>query len=1244
MLASRITVVPVGRVAVRRQPGLFGVLALAMFSLLAPHAAFAFDPPEDTAGPLTVRIEGPSVVEKAGEAVPLRVVFVNGSNEPIEGSIELKSIDGWLAEPAQPTPFSVPANGETSLDGSFTPAPNSYAALYPVHAYARFTVASQSFVAHPVLIVEARVPEPPRATRSVPWQPYVAASNGQTRLSSLPVYRVVLAPDGDGAPKVLAPGWQGEESQSRASVLVGSSVSRGGERASLAMHPPWQGDAYRSVLAEFPLRLPETRPLMLRFGVAIRDHVPDREPASDGVTFRVRVAPFDAPDGALGEVLFERHADTKVWQDEEVSLEAFAGQSVRLQFESHPGPANDTACDQSYWGAPTLVTGSGEATPSAPAGPPHVLGWLQGAFDSEVTVTLGARGLLDAIVRFGNEPEALSFRGFDVRVLGDNLSWPESLARLVSVEMLEADPSHYHVRHRFESWMGPFDLIGELWLGWESLRTRFRLEGAPEAQPWQVVYIENIAVGPWNRLARRVYAGPGNVLEQPGAFRIGFDGHRLSTSFVGFEFDNVSMVQAVDLPPEALEVNPESRTYSLHVPHAATITFIPTTDVWQGARTWHDVNGMQPAPGIDKLAGRFVFDLWGGRYAESAEALARAFRYGLTDAVVVWHNWQRWGYDYRLPDIYPPNPKLGTSDEFQALIETCKRNGVLFAPHDNYIDYYPDAEGYSYDAIAFTGDGRPMRAWLNEGRGAQAYRWRPDRVHAVVERNLRLIHENLAPDAYFIDVWSSAGPHDYWTREGRFYDRVYTRNVWASEFDWIRRLLGNNAPQISESGHDQLIGHLDGAQANHLRVRLPDEPKADPPWTVWDYPCADAERVPWFDAAHHDRFVLHGAGYENRYAGGLDARLHGIYSDDYIATEVLTGHPAMVPAPFNRQVVRKYWLLHDLMRALALQRIEGVTFAGTIHRQRVAWEGAEVFVNRGEDDWTVAGRTLPQFGFYARGPVEGNTTFEAAIERKGESIVEWSRSPASLYASVRAGRNAGIAVTAPEEPLRLVGDRAMELRLDWTTTRAPKGPARVFVHFVDGDGKIAFQADYDPETPVENWQGTQTHTVPVRLQESMTNLVYDYELRVGLYRPQAHERLPIDGWADGNRGIRLGKVRLEGDGARITGVGWQPLVPSPLLTRLSQPARLHDFGFAETDGAFRLTQRADGVYLTLLPEQQEPCTVRVRWKELPWEVGTPTEAVALDEAGNELERMPLVEAGGVVEVSCKSEVFAYRLR
>lgn len=461
------------------------------------------------------------------------------------------------------------------------------------------------------------------------------------------------------------------------------------------------------------------------------------------------------------------------------------------------------------------------------------------------------------------------------------------------------------------------------------------------------------------------------------------------------------MVQAVDAVPDRLAVDPAQHIYTLETPHNQTLTFIPTTNVWEGVKTWRIVSGARAAAGVPKLAGRFVFDLWNGKYGASAHALEQAFHYGLTDAVVVWHNWQRWGYDYRLPDLYPPNPQNGTEAEFKTLVETCRKAGVLFAPHDNYIDFYPDSDGFSYKNVAFTAAGVPQKAWFNFGRLAQAYRARPEKVGPVVERNLKLIRDGFAPTAYFIDVWSSAPPYDYWTEDGRFMSREVTRRVWGESFAWIRNHLGG-APQISEAGHDQLIGWLDGSQAQLLRVDTTPGRQF-----VWNVKCADAERTPWLDAAYHEKFIQHGAGYTSRYPGGLDDKTHGIYSDDYISTEVLTGHPAMVASAFNRDVVRKYWLLHDLMRALALRQIESVKFVGgDIHRQHVRWDdGTDVWVNRGSTDWQVTGHTLAPYGFYAR--FHGG---EAAIERLSGAVVEWSRTAAALYVNAR---EAGKAVSVP---------------------------------------------------------------------------------------------------------------------------------------------------------------------------------------------------------------------------------------
>ena len=715
--------------------------------------------------------------------------------------------------------------------------------------------------------------------------------------------------------------------------------------------------------------------------------------------------PWNAPAGRFGEVLFEQHTDAKVWKEVKVDLARFAGQSIRLQFESHPGPKNDTTCDQSYWGQPTLVAGT--PLPSPPFPPKsndgsRVLGTLsQDGKPCEVRFWPGPRGMLDGTIAFISGEKRLCFRGFEITVAGDRLDDAASLSRLIELRD-EPGKEGCHARYRFTDPRGrSFDLLGSLQIEKNSLKAAFRLDNLPAPEAWSSIRIEDLAVGPWSESADRVYAGVGNVIVKPEAFSLPFDSHQLATSFVGFDFaGGLSMLQATDVVPSRLAVDPGPKHYSLHSAHAQTLSFVPAANIWQAVTAWRSSSEVRPSGGVEKLTGRMAFDLWGGRYGQSADALQRAFRYGLVDSVVVWHNWQRWGYDYRLPDILPPNPDLGTPEEFRRLADTCRNSGVLFAPHDNYIDYYPDATGFSYEHIAFTSDRQPVRAWFNPGPKAQSFRWRTDRIRPFVEQNIAAIRKDYAPTAFFIDVFSSIQPYDYWTFDGKFADSTSTRDVWRRTFAWIRDQLGDNAPQISEGGHDQLIGWLDGSQCNHLRV------DANPPkdaWSVWRVKCGDAERIPWFDAAYHTVFVPHGAGYADRYVGGLDHAKHGIYSDDYIASEVLTGHPAMVSEPFNRNVVRKYWLLHDLAAGLGHANIVNVNFhEGDIHRQIVAWDnGGTVYVNRGEKDWAIEGHTLAQYGFYAKVPTSKDGHVEAAIEKLDGTVVEWSRSPSAWYANAR---------------------------------------------------------------------------------------------------------------------------------------------------------------------------------------------------------------------------------------------------
>jgi len=990
-------------------------------------AARAYDPPSDTAGPLTVRMQAPAVgaygsggfVELSRPDAPftLPVMLQNGSEAELTGTLRVAVIDRWRVEPSGPIAFRLGPRGRARHEFRLSFGPGTHNAHYPVHAYAEFEYQGQKLTAHPVLILQTKIPDLPRPRLPVEWKPVAVPQGGTLGLWRLPVRRESAQIANTGAEAGLA----GRETFEAASIVHYGALSQKAQRRegigmTLGQRPPSLRETVEAVAVEYPLALPQVQLLRLDFAVA------------GSAAFQVKVFAFDEPEGAT---VFERTGRPGAFEPASVDLAKYAGRSIRLRLE-----ARGTA-GEAQWAEPTIVAGD---APKPPPFPPasgqgsRVLGQAGGC---EVRLWPGSRGVLDAPVGFQCGSRRLFFRGFRVRVTGDALEDWRASTELVEGREEPAGGRH-RVRHRFRNWSGSFEVVSELWVEREGLRARFWLENTPPPRPWFQVTLEALSAGPWSEKLDRVYAGPGNVIEAPEAFRLSYNGHNLATSFVGFDFANgQALVQNSDAIPDYLEVEPEAGIASLVTPHCQTLEFFPAENVWTGVKRVREEDTRRASNGARKVAGRFTFDLWSGRYGASARALERAMRYGLTNSLVVWHNWQRWGYDYRLPDLYPPSPQWGTFEEFKQLVEISRRHGVLFAPHDNYIDFYPDAEGFSYASIVFRPNGQPYRAWFNYGREAQSYRARPDRLKPYVERNLRLIKAGFAPTAYFIDVWSSAAPYDYWTEDGRFVDRTVTQRVWGEVFAWIRDYLGDDAPQLSEAGHDKLVGWLDGADAQQLRV----DPRAQN--FTWRIRCADAERIPWIDVAWHDKFILHGAGYEGRYAGGLEAKAHGIYSDDYMATEVLSGRPAMVAQPFSRDVVRKYWLLNEAMQALALDRIAAVEFAGgNIHRQHVRWErGAEVWVNRGAEDWQAGGRVLPQYGFYARVPVQDGVR-ETAVERREGRVVEWSRAPSMVYLNGR-GAEAEFGPAGTSGAVRLERD-GETLKV----TPAPEGPAfRLRLHW-----------------------------------------------------------------------------------------------------------------------------------------------------------------------------------------------------
>ena len=1216
-------------------------MGLALASLLCARPAAAFNGHVARQGPLTVTIGEVADVTAHDTPRDVPVTVANTGKESLTVRLRMGGlVDEWRAVGETDKRLDIAPGKASKATFRIAAGRGACSALYPVHVRAAFVQDGKERIAHAVQILAARLPRP-AAPAGGKLPALRVSAGGALALAATRRHRVAWGYY--DKPLVRMPvGWQGSAPVSSASFSV-QSATRGTTKRAIHMHPPWKPGG-GTIFAEYRLALPDDKPIELRFANAIRDHTAE-EPPSDGVTFRV----WAGTDEKHLERLFERHTLSKRWLEGKADLTRFAGKEILLRLESHPGPKRDTTCDSSFWAEPTVTAGR----PVAPlteaqrrafrrrAGELVRTGRAKGAREfvfplaggHAAAIICGPHGLADGAIAFGAGDRCVVFDGLRVAVLGRAV-WDRPAPRTDNNYYVERGPGgRLTLRH-------PFSVDGEgshwsatLWAEGPALRVQL---SCPKR-------ITDVALGPADRKAPRVYYGHGYCIVEPEAFRAGFGGHNLATSHVGFDFDGgASLLTASNHPPDHLAVDPASRTYALHTHLDATLTFVPgTKGAPDCAIRYRPLYDKKPAGGFRRKAGRFVFDIWGGRYAEIADTMGRMIAYGLTDSLLTVHVWQRWGYDYRLPDIHPPNPALGSVEDMRKIAAVCKAHDVPWGLHDNYIDFYPDAEGYSYDHVCFTPGGRPVKAWINRGRDAQSYRWRPDRFAPFLKRNLKLIKPDLAPTHYFIDVFTSIGPFDFYDKQGRFHSMLETRKHWGEAFAWIREYLGGDAPMTSEAGHDQLTGWLDGADCQFLQLSPVGKR------FCLRVPCRDWQRVPWFDAVLHDRFSLHGVGYSGRYQGGRSRRQAGIESDDYVSAELLTGHALMIDrGGFGRGAVRKYWLAQDLIRSIATDRIAGIEFAGgDIHRQIVTWEsGAKVRVNRGKDDWTVAGRTLPQHGYLAR-----HGEIESSIERIGGAVVEQSRSGSKRwYVNARGYDPYGnLAIRPRAERVEHLGGGRFRLVLSWEAARPAPRDLAVFLHFqsdrAGGGEQIAFQGDFRPAIGTSRWTGPVTTGRDRVIQVPADREERDYRIVVGLWDPTAGRRYPLLGTEVGSTGYLLGRLLVERRGGKVTNVRLvrhePPAGPAPRWNVAGKPI---DFGPAVTTGALRCERRKDALIVTPLPDLP-PFDVTLRLDRLAGKTARVASLVAVDANGRERRPLEFQAADGRITFRTRKGEFAYRI-
>ncbi|MCF0234357.1 MAG: hypothetical protein HUK22_05185, partial [Thermoguttaceae bacterium] len=388
-------------------------------------------------------------------------------------------------------------------------------------------------------------------------------------------------------------------------------------------------------------------------------------------------------------------------------------------------------------------------------------------------VTLGKYGVCDGFVTIGSAEKHVQIDGVRARVDGVNVGFEPSLATIDVAAQFVAPEDLISASEEFvQKNAGSHSLCcfvsqtrGGLAFRWATTR--------PEK-------IERLEFGPFSEKAPRVYWGHGYCIVNPKAFTQAGDGFGCSTSHVAFDFSNgVSVLEATTRPVQQLVVDPERNVYTLAVSPDTQFTLRSSdAGAFDCARKYAPGSDKVASPLASKKAGRFVFDYWGGSYARVLELIKFYVAYGLTDSLYIQHCWQHYGYDVRLPDIWPPQTGQGTLEELKATQEFCDSYGIPFGLHDNYIDFYPDADGFTYDDVIINPDGQPQKAWYNPGPDVQSYRFNPTKIFPYAERNLALIKKELMQTAYFTDVFSSIEVMSFYDREGKFHTRAETVDSW----------------------------------------------------------------------------------------------------------------------------------------------------------------------------------------------------------------------------------------------------------------------------------------------------------------------------------------------------------------------------------------------------------------------------------------------------------------------------------
>ncbi|MCX6922640.1 MAG: DUF5696 domain-containing protein, partial [Verrucomicrobia bacterium] len=616
---------------------------------------------------------------------------------------------------------------------------------------------------------------------------------GETPLATIGLYRVWWQSYGK-EPVAMPLSWSGhfDEATGISYQLAGRVL----DREALLVHSPWHVPPGKTWV-DYELALPQIKPIKLCFGIAMRPDVavPSK---SDGVTFSCRVV----SDGQEQE-LMRKHHDQGAWLDFTLDLSPYTGKTVKLSLQVEPGPRNDASFDYSYFGDARIE--AGDAKPDRAAvlkrfttarayrvldaatqaegravSENHAL--PAGAIGSSVLLNLcnnPTNGVVpsnllrctNALIKTG-ETWQFAYSGPDCRVaykyeplsgtlddftvqVDDGLPFRPALGAGATAVLASSNSMH----HCLLSGGKPLAIsraANTLRVSWE-----YPLTNGPVRLDWEFTIIGKALVISARRDQPLISSF--SLGEVGAPFRKPFNVPYLPGQVYYLPAQNVFTCRYLDWTASHASACPQGMaTYDAKTDGTRNLLFetgyiAVSPDI---AEVLPNIPH-PPSPFLADLGPNVMLDIWGhhrGTYAGDAEKLRELKDNGVDHLVIIQHDWQRYGYDVKLPDHLPANPSYGREADLVDFGRAARDAGYWWSLHENYIDLYPDAPSYDATARVLNADGTPSKAWYNPGTQVQSYGLKCNRALGYAKQNSPEAHRRYGTAAAYLDVHTCVPP------------------------------------------------------------------------------------------------------------------------------------------------------------------------------------------------------------------------------------------------------------------------------------------------------------------------------------------------------------------------------------------------------------------------------------------------------------------------------------------------------